>query len=299
MEPSKQIRGHLAAFFTILVWGTTFIFTKVLLISFAPIEIMFFQLVLGVLALFIISPPHLARGGLNRTALRNIWKPMLAGLCGVTLYYIFQNIALSYTLAANVGVLISVAPLLTALISRFVLHEKLKTNFFIGFTAAMAGIILTVFNGSFVLKLNPLGDLLSILAALVWSLYSVIIKKMNTPQNEVFALTRNVFLYGFLFMLPLLPLFEFHLGLERLTVLPNLINLILLGVVASALGFVSWNYALNALGPVKTSVYIYMVPMITIVSSALVLHENITLIAGIGMVLILAGMVLSERGKAG
>jgi len=114
----------------------------------------------------------------------------------------------------------------------------------------------------------------------------------------VFSLTRNVFLYGFLFMLPLLPLFEFHLGLERLAELPNLFNLLFLGVVASALGFVTWNYALHALGPVKTSVYIYVVPIISIVASALVLHETITLVSGMGMLLILAGMLLSERGKA-
>jgi drug/metabolite transporter (DMT)-like permease len=297
MESSKQTWGHLAAFFTIFVWAITFISTKVLLVTFTPLEIMFFRLVLAVLALFIVSPPRLEWGTMNCNTLRNMWKPMFAGLCGVTLYFIFQNIAMTYTLAANVSVLVSVAPLFIALVSRLVLHEKLNPNFFIGFIAAMAGVILIAFNGSFVLKLNPLGDLLSILAALVWSFYSVTIKKINVPQSAVFALTRNVFFFGFLFMLPLLPLFEFRLGLERLVSLPNLINLLFLGVIASALCFVTWNYAVHVLGPVKTSVYIYLVPVITIVASALILHETITLISGIGMALILAGMVLSERGK--
>jgi drug/metabolite transporter (DMT)-like permease len=69
-------------------------------------------------------------------------------------------------------------------------------------------------------------------------------------------------------------------------------------VGASALCFVTWNYAVHLLGPVKTSVYIYLVPLITIAASALVLHETITLVAGIGMALILVGMALSEREKA-
>ena len=111
------------------------------------------------------------------------------------------------------------------------------------------------------------------------------------------TVTRKVFFYGFLFMLPVLPFFEFRLGLERLIVLPNLLNLLFLGVGASALCFVTWNFAVSVLGPVKTSVYIYLIPVITIVSSALVLHETITLVAGIGMALILAGMALSERDK--
>jgi drug/metabolite transporter (DMT)-like permease len=298
MESSKQIWGHLAAFFTIFVWGITFISTKMLLVPFSPLEIMFYRFILAILALFIVNPPRPAWGKLDRHTLRDEWKPMLAGLCGVTLYFIFQNIALTYTLAANVGVLTSIAPLFTALVSRFFLKEKLKANFFAGFTAAIAGIILIAFNGSVVLKLNPLGDLLSILAALVWAFYSVTIKKINVPQSAVFALTRKIFIYGLVFMLPVLPLFQFRLGLERLTVLPYLLNLLFLGVVASALCYVSWNYAVHVLGPVKTSVYIYMIPIITIIVSALVLHETITLVSGIGMALILTGMALSEREKA-
>ena len=222
---------------------------------------------------------------------------MVAGLCGVTLYFLFQNIALSYTLAANVSVLVSVAPLFTALVSRLILKEKLKAYFFLGFTVAIAGIILIAFNGSFILKLNPLGDLLSILAALVWAFYSVVIKKISMQQSAMSIVTRKVFFYGLLFLLPVLPLFEFHFEVERLAVLPNLLNLLFLGVVASALCYITWNVAVHLLGPVKTSVYIYMIPIITIIVSALVLHETITLVAGIGMALILSGMALSENEK--
>ncbi len=298
MESQKQILGHLAAFFTIFVWGITFISTKVLLVPFTPVEIMFYRLILAVLALFIASPPPLTWGKLDRHMLRDEWKIMAAGLCGVTLYFLCQNIALSYTLAANVSVLVSVAPLFIALVSRAILNEKLKANFFLGFTVAMAGIILIAFNGSIVLKLNPLGDLLSILAALVWAFYSVLIKKISMQQSAMFAVTRKVLFYGLLFMLPVLPLFEFRLGLERLVVLPNLFNLLFLGVGASALCYVTWNYAVHLLGPVKTSVYIYMIPVVTIVASVLVLHETFTLAAGVGMALILTGMALSEWEKA-
>ena len=299
MKPSKQVWGHLAAFFTIFVWGITFISTKVLLVPFTPLEIMFFRFILAVVALVIVSPPRPALGKITRSTLLAEWKPILAGLCGVTLYFLFQNIALTLTLAANVSVLTSIAPLFTALVCRAVLGEKLKGNFFIGFAVAIAGIILISFNGSVILKLNPLGDLLSILAALVWAFYSLVIKKINAPQNGVFALTRKVFFYGLLFTLPVLPFFEFRLGLERLAVLPNTLNLLFLGVMASALCFVTWNFAVHVLGPVKTSVYIYLIPLITIVASALLLHETITLVSAVGMALILTGMVLSEREKAG
>lgn len=294
----NPLKGHLAASFTIFVWGITFINTKILLVPFSPVEIMFFRFILALLVLCIISPPRPRLNRPVRLILQEEWKPMAAGLCGVTLYFLCQNIALTYTLAANVGVLVSVAPLFTALVSRAILKERLKPFFFLGFVAAMAGIILIAFNGSLVLKLNPLGDLLSVLAALVWAFYSVTIRKMNAGPAEVIAVTRRVFFYGLLFLLPVLPLFEFRLGLERLLVLPDLLNLLFLGVVASALCFFTWNYAVHVLGPVKTSVYIYLVPLVTILVSALVLQEVITLVSGIGMALILAGMLISEREKS-
>jgi drug/metabolite transporter (DMT)-like permease len=218
-------------------------------------------------------------------------------LCGVTLFFLFQNIALSYTLAANVSVLISVAPLFTALVSRLFLNEKLKANYFLGFAAAITGIILIAFNGSLVLKLNPLGDLLSVLAALVWAFYSVLVKKISSQQTSLLAVTARVFFYGFLFLLPTLPLFNFHLGLLRLASLSSLFNLIFLGIVASAMCFFTWNYAVDLLGPVKTSVYIYIVPIVTVIASILILDEKITPVSGIGIGLILIGMVLSEREK--
>ena len=123
------------------------------------------------------------------------------------------------------------------------------------------------------------------------------IKKISAQQGKILALTRKVLFYGLLFLLPVLPLFDFRLGLERLAVLPNLLNLLFLGVGASALCYVTWNYAVHLLGPVKSSVYLYMVPVVTIIASVLALHEPITMVAGIGMALILSGMALSEREK--
>lgn len=292
MHSQTLLRGHLAAFITIFIWGITFISIKVLLVPFTPVEIMFFRSVIALAALLIASPPRLPASGLR---LRDEWRYIAAGLCGTTLYMLFQNIAMTYTLAANVSVLVSVAPLFTALLASIVFREKLSASFFLGFTAAMAGIILIAFNGSVTLKLNPLGDVLSVLAAVAWAFYSVLIRQISAHPVSMLAVTRKVLTYGVLWMLPALPLFGFRLGLERLAVLPNLLNLLFLGIGASALCYVTWNYAVSILGPVRTSVYIYIIPVITVIASALVLREQVTLVSGAGMALILAGMGLSER----
>lgn len=95
-------------------------------------------------------------------------------------------------------------------------------------------------------------------------------------------------------MIPALFLFDFRPELSCLTDPVYLLNILYLGLGASALCFVTWNFAVKVLGAVKTSVYIYMVPVITIVTSVLILHEKITVLAGIGTVFTLAGLFLSE-----
>lgn len=291
---NKASRGHLAALLTILIWGTTFISTKVLLVDFQPVEILFFRFVLGLLALLSVCPRRM-----TGTTLRQEIVLGAAGLCGVCLYYLMENIALTYTMASNVGVIISAAPFFTAILSHLLLkkEEKLGAAFFVGFLIAMAGIALISFNGS-ALQLNPIGDLLALLAAFLWACYSILTRRISGYGYNTILTTRRIFFYGILFMVPALFLFDFRLELDRFANPVYLWNILFLGLGASALCFVTWNFAVRLLGAVKTSVYIYLVPVITVAASVVILREPFTWMTGAGTVLTLAGLLLSE-GKWG
>ncbi len=286
----KQTAGHLAALLTIVVWGTTFISTKVLLQGFHPVEILFFRFITGFLVLLAAHP---------RPLKTKSWQQELtyaaASLCGICLYYLLENIALTYTLASNVGVIISVAPFFTAILAHLFLksEEKLRLPFFAGFLVAMAGIIFISFHGA-KLELSPVGDLFALLAALVWAVYSLLTKKISSFGYPVILSTRRTFFYGILFMIPTLFFFDFHLELSRFTNLTSLWNILYLGLGASALCFVTWNFAVKKLGAIKTSVYIYMIPVITVFTSVLILRERLTIFSLIGTILTLLGLVLSE-----
>ena len=292
----KSFAGNLAALFTIVIWGTTFISTKVLLIDFQPVEILFFRFVLGFLALVLVCPQRLKGVSRGQEAVF-----ALAGLCGVSLYFLLENIALTFTMASNVGVIISVAPFFTAMLSRGLgrgksykdAGEKLGAGFFAGFAVAMAGIAMISFNGS-ELSLNPAGDILAVLAAIVWACYSLLTKKIGSFGYPVILTTRRTFFYGLLFMLPALFFMDFHPQLSALTVPANLFGILYLGLGAGAACFVTWNLAVKLLGPVKTSVYTYLAPVITIAASVLILHEPITPLAALGAALTLAGLLLSQ-----
>lgn len=287
---NKKMAGHLLALLTIVIWGTTFISTKILLVDFRPTEILLFRFVMGFLALLAVHP-HRLKGTTRRQEL----MLAAAGLCGICLYYLLENIALVYTMASNVGVIISVAPFFTAIFSRLFIkeQEKLSIYFVTGFLVAMAGIFLISFNGA-KLELNPAGDLLALAAAVVWACYSVLTKKISNFGYNTILTTRRTFFYGILFMLPALDL---EPEWERLMDPVCLLNLIYLGLGASALCFVTWNFAVKVLGVVKTSIYIYMVPVITTITSALILKEPVTRISAAGTVLAVAGLFLSGYSK--
>ncbi len=293
MEKKQTAQGHIMALFCVLLWGTTFISTKVLLRAFTPLEILFFRFIIGFAMLFVLCPKRM-KGTTRKMELLMVG----AGLSGVTLYFLFENIALTYTAASNVGVLVAIAPFLTALFAHwFLKEEKPGPYFYLGFAAAICGIALISFNGAAVLKLNPLGDLLAILAALVWGVYSILVKKISRYGQNTLLTTRRIFFYGILFMLPALPFMPFRLGLERFAQPINLFNILFLGIGASALCFAVWNWALKVLGAVKVSVYIYLVPVVTVLTSVLVLGEKITPMAAAGTALALLGLFLSEAGK--
>lgn len=287
----RRTLGHLAALFTVLNWGTTFIATKLLLRTFMPVEILIFRFLLGVAALY-AACPHLLRPRNRNQELAFA----AAGLTGACLYYLMENVALFYTSAANVGVIVSAAPMFTALFAWKTdgRRERPGVRFFLGFATAMAGICLISFSSLSEVSLDWRGDLLSLGAAAMWGVYSLLVNHIGSFGYPILQTTRRTFLYGLVFMIPAAFFMDFHWDLVRFTNPVDTGTFLYLGIGACALCFVTWNYAVGALGPVKTSVYIYLSPVITLICSALILREPMTEASLIGTGLTLLGLVLSQ-----
>lgn len=291
----KHVFGHLSALLTIMIWGTTFVSTKILLVDFQPMEILFFRFLIGFLILILLYPKRL-----KITDRKQEFIFAAAGLCGICLYYLLENIALTFTLASNVGVIISIAPFFTALISHSFItpKESLNKPFFAGFVIAMAGIVLISVD-PYHMEINPIGDLLAVGAAFVWAIYSLLSKKISTFGYPVILSTRKTFFYGIVFMIPMLFLFDFEMDLSRFTNMTSLLNILYLGLGASALCFVTWNIAVKNLGALRTSVYIYLVPIITVISSVLILKEKLNWQIRTGVVFTLTGLLMSQYQEKG
>lgn len=281
---------------SVVIWGTTFISSKILLDDFSPIELLLLRFVIGYIILWIMSPRQM-----KVTDRKHELYFAGAGLTGICLYYLFENVALLYTQASNVGVITSISPFFIGISAHlFLKDEKLKKSFFVGFVFAIVGIAMISFSGQNGVRLNFAGDMLSVVAAMMWGLYAILARKVGDFEYPVIPSTRRMFFYGILMMLPLAFVFGFDVKAVQFGTLGNLLNLLYLSVGACAVCFVTWNRAVEILGAIKTSVYIYLIPVITIITSIVVLHEKITWMSAAGTVLTMTGVIISERmGNAG
>ena len=283
MHTTKNYIYHLIAILTVGIWGLTFISTKVLIEhGLSPQEIFLLRFLMAYLGIWFISP---------RKLFADNWKDELwllwGGVTGGSFYFFTENTALEITLATNVAFIVCTAPLLTTILSLLIYKKEKATAGLVGGSLlALVGVALVVYNGHFILKISPLGDFLTLLAAFSWAFYSLIMKKMSGRYRTTF-ITRKIFFYGILTILPAFILHPWQFSLSGLWQPAVWMNLLFLGVLASLVCFVVWNIILKQLGTVRASNYIYLNPLFTLIGSAVLLDEQFTVMSLMGAMLIL------------
>ena len=290
----QRLLYHATAFLVVSIWGSTFVFTKLLLLAgLTPAQIFTLRFIIAYLMLLVFC---LWRG---IRWMADSWKDELLmaglGISGGSLYFLAENGAINYTTTTNTSLIVCLCPLFaSALISLFYKSQRLNRTQTFGTLMAAAGVVVVVMNGHFVLHLSPKGDALAFVACLCWAVYSLLMIPAKARYDTVF-ITRKVFFYGLLSMIPyfiLRPGLNTHLLLGQ----PALLwTLLFLGCVASTLCFLAWNWAMKKLGAVVVTNYVYFNPVVTILFAWLLLSESITVYFLLGTLLILVGMYLSDR----
>ena len=287
----KTVWYHLIVLFVVIVWGVTFVSTKVLIYhKLSPVDIFFYRFLMAYMCIWAFGQRKLFADNLKDEFLF-----MLTGITGGSLYFIAENTALGITLASNVALLVCTAPILTTLFSRlFLKTEALNRYLWHGSLLALTGVAFIAFNGRFILHINPLGDLLCVVAALSWAFYTILLKRLEN-RYPTLLITRKVFFYGVITLLPSFILKPLNTDATILIQPVVWGNLLFLGLVASLLCYFLWNTAVKKLGAVRTTNYVYLIPLVTLIASVIVLGETITWIALAGALLILGGVALTER----
>lgn len=286
-----KLMGHILAITTITIWSSTFIVSKILLEQFTPLQILLIRFLMAVIFLSLLYPKF------NKpTSIKEELLFLLTSGCLVA-YFICENSALKLTYTSNVSLIVSTVPLITGVLSAILF----KTHFFnkkslLGFAIAYGGVSLIILNGNQMVGIEPIGDFLALLASIMFAAYSIAMQKLDKKYHLI-QLTRKIFLYG-----------VFILGILNLIVQDNfqvdkidtrmIVSFLFLGLIAASLAFLMWNKAIQSIGSIKTNQYIYLVPVITSILSAIVLQEKIRMITVAGAVLIIGGLYLSEKAQA-
>ncbi|MCM1331114.1 MAG: DMT family transporter [Bacteroides sp.] len=288
---SNMIWYHLGAILTMIAWGVSFVSTKVLLDSgLQPTEVYVYRTLLAYIIILIINHSRLLSNSLRDELLF-----MVCGLCAGSLYYIAENTALEYTLVSNVSLIVTLAPLLTTLlVGAIYKNERPGRNVLIGSFIAFVGVGFVIFNSSFELNVKPLGDLLALGAALSWAVYSLVLRKLSALYGVMF-ISRKTFFYGMLTAIPFLLGQPSHTPLSVFLQTDVILNLVFLGVFCSMLAFVIWAWVNKGLGAIKASNYLYFQPIVTLIASAILLGEVVSIVGYTGCALILAGVWFSDR----
>lgn len=286
---------HIVAFLTVAVWGTTFVWTKLLIINgLSPAQIFTLRFII---AYVLLTGFSLWRG--RHKWLSDNWRDeltmMALGLTGGSMYFLTENESLRFTTATNTSLIVCSCPLFAMLIiSMFYKSERFSRLQALGSLLALIGMAAVVLNGHFVLHLSPLGDTLAFSACICWALYTLLMKPVMGRYPAMF-ITRKVFFYG---ILTILPYYIFVPDMPSLDVLmrPEVaLNLLFLGSVASMLCYLTWSWCMKGLGAVICTNWVYVNPITTIIAAWLILDEQITVYFLIGSILIIAGMYLSSK----
>lgn len=285
------IKNYIPALFTALVWGSTFVASKhVLDAGISVVTLMTLRFGLAYVLTLMVSRER-CRIEWNVTEL----KLLVAGLCGGSLYFLMEYMALKRTSAINVALISSTVPIISASMEMLIKRRRPRWKFVVGTFVAIVGVLLLVTDGKLLIDIFPIGDILAIGSSVLWALYSVVIGRVGKCVSEV-VVERRMMFYSFVTILPVTfcvaDVSELRMAMSSVGVW---MPMLYLGGVASAGCMWLWNVSINRIGVVRTNNFLYLLPVVSLCASALVMDGEVTSVSAVATVMIFVGVVVADR----
>ena len=290
----KHITAYIEVTFAVIVWGASFIATKLALRDLSPVTVVWLRFAIGVIILGIAMR---MRHQFSLPKMQEWPYFVLLGFLGITFHQWLQSTGLLTVQASTTAWIVATTPVFIAILSWLFLHEKLNWLQVSGIILAALGVLLVVSKGNirgiFSGHFGTLGDILILISAPNWAVFSILssrgLKKYQATQMMFFVMA-----IGWLFTSIL-----FFTGggipeLNHLT-LSSLIGVGFLGIFCSGLAYIAWYDGLQALPASQIGAFLYLEPLVAVIIAWAVLGENILLITLIGGVIILLGVRLVQN----
>jgi drug/metabolite transporter (DMT)-like permease len=291
-------RVILEALFAVMVWGASFVATKVALRYTSPVVVVWLRFTMGVVILGIAV---LAGRKFALPEKRDWLYFALLGFLGITFHQWLQSTGLVTSQATTTGWIVASIPVFMALLGWLALKEKLHWLQAAGILLSAFGVLLVVTRGDLLLltsgKFGTMGDFLILVSAPNWAVFSVLSRR-GLQKYPATLMMFYVMTFGWLFSSIL---FFTQGGLNQIGSIPwdGWAGIAFLGVFCSGLAYIFWYDALQALPVAQTGAFLYLEPVVTVIVAALILNERIYFATLTGGMLILAGVWLVNRKKSG
>lgn len=289
MQPGTK--GLFLIWITVILWGISFVATKVVVNYIPPITAGFIRFILAASVMLIFIRKDI------KYEKKEWFNLFMASFFGVTGYFLFENTGLMYTTATNGSLIISAIPIIFLIIDDIIKKTFSNKIRYIGTLIAFIGVAVLILNGKFVLKLNPKGDLLMFGAVISWILYTIFLEKLQKHNNLI--VTRDINMFGAIFFIPFVfielkssptcPVFSLWFQ-------PSVVfALLYLGIFCSALGYIFWNEAIRLSGSKTVMNSVYFIPVVTVISESLIYKTFPNIYTIIGAILVIGGTFISEK----
>lgn len=289
--PSSKIIPSLEALFAVIIWGASFIATKIALVDVSPITIIWLRFLMGVIILGITV---IMRRQFILPQLQEVGYFALLGFLGISFHQWLQSNGLQTSEAGTTAWIVSTTPVFMALLGWIVLKEGLGWLKVTGIFLAFAGVLIVVSKGDiFYISIGSFGapgDKLILVSAVNWAVFSVLSRK-GLKAYPASLMMFYVMSIGWIFISIL---FGAGTGIEEISNLTpeGWVSVAFLGIFCSGLAYIAWYDALKVLSTAQTGVFLYIEPLVAVVVAFFILSEAITLASLIGGGIIIFGVWL-------
>ena len=274
----------------IFIWAGNTVITKMSAGAIFPAEIGFYRwLLAGLLFTPFMLKPVLTHWSLIRP---NLGKILVLGVLGMAVYQSLAYFAASLTSATNMGIILSLMPLMSLAMAIVSLGQRLTMGALAGAALSFTGVLVVVSSGSLGALLEHgvnLGDAMMLIATLAYAVYSTLLKKWQLKLPPLVLLYLQV-------LVAVVVLFPLFLASPKVgPTLQNIPLVLYACLLASMVAPLAWMQAVVRLGPSRTTQFFNLLPLITALIAAVVLHEQLAMYHLVGGVLTLGGVIVSER----
>ena len=281
--------GILSLIFAMFIWASSFIALKAAMEDLGPFTVIFLRMLIASLC-FVYFIKSFLKYDFSKKDIKFI---LLLALFEPCLYFIFESKALQLTSASQAGMITSLMPIITAMAAGYFLKEIITKQLIFGSLIAMSGAIWLSLQGTTSISSpNPLlGNFLEFLAMVCGAGYTITARYLSDKYSALFITAIQAFI-GAIFFAPLF-LYEYFTIPLNIT-MNSFLWVLYLGVVVTLAGYGLYNYALTKIEASKAAMFVYLIPVFTLILAYFILNEKLSIFEFIACFVILFGVFISE-----